>query len=310
MELRQLEYFLAIVEKGNMSAAAKSLHVAQPSMSVSLRNLENELGTQLFDRKGRNLVINEDGIYLANQVKVIEGVLAESVAALSGRKADRFSLVNCVHYLPVGDTGSLVNGFRSKHPQYRVRIGFPESALFARSIIDVELLATNDEIDNSDYIFVGSDRPVLLVPKGHPLSAERSVNLADLSDEEFVVAAGHGNDRKDDRFEGGTLHYILCGQKGISPQVNCEVQWFNEALNLVDRGVGCCIGYDLSWLAGTSYSFLVKPLVDVSQSRNIYLHFSSGTKPTDAAWAFADFVQDYFEETPEHLLRHYKYSPA
>lgn len=293
-----------------MSAAAKCLHVAQPSMSVSLRNLENELGTQLFDRKGRNLVINEDGIYLANQVKVIEGVLAESVAALSGRKTDRFSLVNCVHYLPVGDTGSLVNGFRNKYPHYRVRIGFPESALFARSTIDVELLASSEEIDDSDYIFVGSDRPVLLVPKDHPLSAEHALKLADLANEEFVVAAGQGKDNSNEGFDGRTLHYILCGQKGISPQVNCEVQWFNEALNLVDKGVGCCIGYDLSWLAGTSYSFTVKPLTDVSGGRNIYLHFSSGTKPTDAAWAFADFVQDYFEEAPGHLLRHYGYSPA
>jgi DNA-binding transcriptional LysR family regulator len=307
MELRQLEYFLAIAQHGNMSAAAKSLHVSQPSMSVSLRNLETELGTQLFDRKGRNLVINDDGVYLANQVKVIEGVLAESVAALSGKKTDRSATVNCVHRMPVGDTGALVNGFRTNYPQYRVRIGFPESALFARSTIDVELVAMRDRIDDSSYIFIGEDHPVLLVPSGYPLAEETSVRLADLGDEEFVVAAGHGKKHEDSYFEGGTLHYILCGRKNISPSVTCEVQWFSEALNLVDKGVGCCIGYDMSWLAGSSYHFVVKPLEDVSEDRNLYLHFVSGNKPTDAAWAFADFIQDYFDQAPMQLQRQYGY---
>lgn len=307
MEFRQLDYFLAIVEHGNMSAAAKSLHVSQPSMSVALRNLERELGTQLFDRKGRTLIINKDGLYLANQVKAIEGILAESVAALSGAKRDRSTLVNCVHSMPVGDTGSLVNGFRSRYPEYRVRIGFPESSLFARSTVDVELLAARSMTDDPSHIFLEKDRPVLLVPQGHPLSSADAVRLDDLADEEFVVVAGHGKKRDEDQFQGGTLHYILCGQKGISPSVICEVQWFSEALNLVDKGVGCCIGYDLSWLAGTSYSFSVKPLLDVSEERFLYLRFASGGKPSDAAWAFANYMQDYFERAPEHLQRHYGY---
>ena len=55
MDERRLRYFLAIVEEGSVTAAARELHIAQPSLSQALRSLENELGAELFLRAGRGL---------------------------------------------------------------------------------------------------------------------------------------------------------------------------------------------------------------------------------------------------------------
>ncbi|WP_418060639.1 LysR family transcriptional regulator [Pimelobacter simplex] len=61
MDLRQLEYFLAVVDHGGMNRAAEALHVAQPSLSQSVRRLERELGSPLFHRVGRGLVLAPAG---------------------------------------------------------------------------------------------------------------------------------------------------------------------------------------------------------------------------------------------------------
>ena len=61
MEIQQLEYFRVIAECGSLTKAAQTLHTSQPSLSRSLRSLEDELGTPLFDRVGRNIVLNSAG---------------------------------------------------------------------------------------------------------------------------------------------------------------------------------------------------------------------------------------------------------
>jgi DNA-binding transcriptional LysR family regulator len=61
MDARQLEYFLAIVDHDGFGRAAQQLHIAQPSLSQSIANLERELGVQLFHRIGRGVVLSTAG---------------------------------------------------------------------------------------------------------------------------------------------------------------------------------------------------------------------------------------------------------
>ena len=62
MELLQLWYFREIAHSGHLSRTAEKLHIAQPSLSQMLKRLENELGISLFDRIGKRLVLNENGV--------------------------------------------------------------------------------------------------------------------------------------------------------------------------------------------------------------------------------------------------------
>ncbi len=307
MELRQLKYFLAIAECGSMSSAAESLHVSQPSLSVSLRNLETELGVQLFNRRGRTLELNGDGKYLVDRVRMIEAILAETVAALGHEDEDRERTVNCIHQMPLGNIGTLVNAFRKRNSGFRVRLGFPGSTLFLRSSVDVEIVSTLNRISDDSYIYLGSDQPVVALPLDHRMAKESGVCLTDLKYDDFVVVGAQGKDKRDGSLDGRTLHYLLCGQKGIAPPVVSEVQWVHEALELVERGQVCCFGFDLSWFMGSNYDLVIKPLLDVSMPRNLYLHFMSAGKPSDAAWAFADFLQDYLDAAPELLAQRYGY---
>ncbi|MGY0056317.1 LysR family transcriptional regulator [Streptomyces sp. LZ34] len=87
MDARQLEYFLAIVEHGGFSKAAAALHVAQPSLSQAMANLEADLGVALFHRVGRGVVLSEAGAELLEPSRrVLRDMTAvrDTAAALSG----------------------------------------------------------------------------------------------------------------------------------------------------------------------------------------------------------------------------------
>src|SRR6185436_17126417 len=86
MTLQQLQYFLAAVEHGSFSAAAESLHLAQPSLSEQIRRLEAELGSPLFARGGRGLELTEAGRRLrphAEQVLAAAEEARDSVKEVS-----------------------------------------------------------------------------------------------------------------------------------------------------------------------------------------------------------------------------------
>ena len=71
MEIRVLRYFLAVAQEGNITRAAESLHIAQPSLSKQLMELEQELGTQLLIRGKRHITLTEEGVLLRKRAEEI-----------------------------------------------------------------------------------------------------------------------------------------------------------------------------------------------------------------------------------------------
>ncbi|MBR4079716.1 MAG: LysR family transcriptional regulator [Christensenellaceae bacterium] len=73
MTINQLKYFIAIAEKGNMNRAAESLYISQPSLSAAVRKLEEELGIELFERRGHHIQLNHSGrMFLEHAKKMLE----------------------------------------------------------------------------------------------------------------------------------------------------------------------------------------------------------------------------------------------
>ncbi len=79
MNLQQMRYFLTVAETGNITAAANLLHMAQPPLSRQIKQLEAELGTELFDRSGRHLQLTESGVLLAHRAREILNLTERSL---------------------------------------------------------------------------------------------------------------------------------------------------------------------------------------------------------------------------------------
>jgi LysR family transcriptional regulator, carnitine catabolism transcriptional activator len=128
MELRQLEYVVAIVDEGSFTAAARTSFVAQPSLSQAVRGLEEELGVELFRRVGRGVVVTPVGQAFADRARdVLRGV--EELRSLA--RADEFLLsgrldVVALQTLAVEPGAPLVGAFRRAHPGVAVRVVQPD----------------------------------------------------------------------------------------------------------------------------------------------------------------------------------------
>jgi DNA-binding transcriptional LysR family regulator len=139
MDVRRLRLFLAVVDGGGMTRAAEAEHVSQPSVSQAMRELEGELGTPLFHRIGRRVVLTAAGEALvepARQVlRDIETGRA-AVDAVAGLTAGRLDLV-ALPTLAVDPLAPLVGAFRVEHPGVELALADPVD-----SVDVVELVAS------------------------------------------------------------------------------------------------------------------------------------------------------------------------
>jgi len=124
MDVRQLGAFLAVVEHGTVTAAASAVHVTQPALSQTIKSLERELGTPLFDRVNGRLQLTAAGHALAEPagqvVRDLE-VAREAVAGVAGLETGTLDLV-VLPTLAVDPAAALVGRFRAAHPGVLVRM--------------------------------------------------------------------------------------------------------------------------------------------------------------------------------------------
>ncbi|RMB85423.1 LysR family transcriptional regulator [Streptomyces shenzhenensis] len=130
VERRQLEYFVAIVEHGGFSHAARALHVAQPSLSRAIGNLERELGVTLFHRVGRQAVLSNAGEALAARARL---VLRDLEAFRAAARSLGEGAVGRVDVAATSSSGlepivSIVAELRERHPGVTVSVSSADAA--------------------------------------------------------------------------------------------------------------------------------------------------------------------------------------
>ena len=137
MDERRLRYFLAVVEEGGVTRAARSLHVAQPSLSQSLRTLERELGVELFQRIGRTLRLTAAGEALVGPARQTLRTMDSARAAVGEvvELAAGTLQIAALATLAVDPLSALVGRFRRAHPGIVVRVREPESASTVSTLV-------------------------------------------------------------------------------------------------------------------------------------------------------------------------------
>lgn len=128
MDRRELEYFLAIVEHGSFTAAAQAMHVAQPSLSHAVRNLEKELGGKIFHRLPHGVALTPAGDALvepARQVMRDLSTASASVREVLGLSGGRLDVV-AQTTLAVDPLAELIGAFLRENPKVAVNIADPE----------------------------------------------------------------------------------------------------------------------------------------------------------------------------------------
>jgi DNA-binding transcriptional LysR family regulator len=290
MDARQLEYFLAVVDHGTFNRAAASLHLAQPSLSQSIRNLERELNAQLFHRIGRRVELTEAGramIEPARQVQRDMERTRATVDSVKGLRTGRLEIVS-MPSPAVQPLSRLVGGFLDRHPAMRVdvrAVQTPEAAVeqVRTGAAELGLAGTAQELRSTEVAVLPVERQrfVLLAPPAGPLRPGRPVSLDELAGLTAIVAP-----------RGTRARQILdeLRERGIPVRFGVEAAHRESVLPLVLQGTGVAVvteaWAELARLVGVS-------VLELEPAEHLHISLLSRRAPlTPAAQAFLEYAGD------------------
>jgi DNA-binding transcriptional LysR family regulator len=243
MELRQLTQFCPVADALSFRRAAELLHMAQPPLSVAIRKLEDELGAQLFERRGRSIALTDVG---ADALQRARRVLAE-VDEL--RQVTRLAAAGDTGRVRIGFVGSatysllprLLPLFRRRHPGIELELHESTNeellAQLEAARLDLALVRfpTRSKAGALRMAMVESDQFQAVLPKGHPLAAGRSVTLKALAEYPLI-------DYSSSRVAGLHAMVMLAFQQaGLAPQVAQEATQVQTVISLVESGMGVAL---------------------------------------------------------------------
>jgi DNA-binding transcriptional LysR family regulator len=192
VELRHLRYFVAVAEELNFSRAARRLHIAQPPLSVAIRQLEQELGASLFSRTSREVKLTEAGATLLVGAR---RTLAEAEATVIAAKrvaAGEVGVLRIGHNWSAGfeTLPMLGRAFAERRPDVELvaeelRPNRMTPALRARAI-DVALALYPEIVDDFSYRPIRNESVVAVLSASHALATESAIELELLADEELL----------------------------------------------------------------------------------------------------------------------------
>jgi DNA-binding transcriptional LysR family regulator len=291
MTLQQLRYFLTAADHGSFSSAAESLLMAQPSLSEQIRKLEAELGVPLFTRAGRRLVLTEAGRMLrphaertlAAADEAVESV--KEVRTLTGGTVSFGTFGSAHHYL----LGGLVQDFRRRYPDVRVRVLGQNSAEVADAVrdgvLEAGLIAL--PVDDGGLEVRPSIREENHYVSASPQRAAKPKTIEDLAAAPLILYDGCGV-----HFDPMWRQLAERAQRaGVRLEPQIEVEYLTAALDLTARRLGDTIA-DPSVLVTRGFS---RTLTSVSLDPPLYDTYAFITRRnahlSPATRAFMDLAE-------------------
>jgi LysR family hydrogen peroxide-inducible transcriptional activator len=193
MELHQLAYFVAIVEHGSFTRAARACHVAQPSLSQQVAKLERELGRPLFDRLGRRVELTGAGRALLPEARAILAGVSDArrrVADLEGNAGGALA-IGAVPTVAAFLLPGVLRRFAREHAAVELRVHEADSAeLVERTIggrLDLAIVTDAPEDDRLESNVLFEEPLVVAVPRRRALARRRALDAKALAGEPFVV---------------------------------------------------------------------------------------------------------------------------
>jgi LysR family transcriptional regulator, hydrogen peroxide-inducible genes activator len=290
METHQIRYFLAVSQTGRFTQAAKQCHVSQPSLSIQIAKLEEELGGPLFERTKKGVTLTARGEMFLPRANVILSEMESArkeVEALSNLSMGLVTL-GCLpttgaHVLP-----QILTAFRKSYPKISVQLKEESSPGLARNLEQGEVeLAIVDEAGlkpTLEHVVLLKEDLLLALPPHHVLSQKRSLALKQLAEEPFILMKpGHG-------FRQITLD--LFRRAELTPQVVFESDGIETVQALVAAGLGfSVVPRMVAKVPKVSYVELSQP----QASRTLCLAWRKKSKLSPATQALSRVIQETFK---------------
>ncbi|MFL5826547.1 MAG: LysR family transcriptional regulator [Thermoleophilaceae bacterium] len=294
MELRQLEHFVAVAEERQFTRAARRVHIVQSGLSASIRSLEEELGSRLFERRARHVELTEAGHALLDEARSVLSAAErgrDAVAAVQGLLRGHVHL-GFMQGQPAPELPRALGKFHEDHPKVDIRMFQSGSGPLAEAVrtgrLDFAYVSLpRTDLNGLEVRPLGERRMMLAAGDQHALANRKAVTLEALRDETFIdVSRDWGTRIVTDR---------AFAAAGIERRIAFELNDLFAAEDLVVAGLGVAVMPQLDVTPSDGYR-----LIPITGSRMVW-ELSMVSRAGDLSPAAEELIRRLLEARDDPL---------
>jgi LysR family transcriptional regulator, transcription activator of glutamate synthase operon len=288
MELRQIQYFLSIVNSGSFSAAAEEHFISQSSLSKVIMSLEKEMSVSLFDRSKRRVALTDAGEAFLKHARKVDADYKSMIMELDGYKstADTFKIA-AIPILSQYGLANLIAQFRDMHPYIHFDLEEIDGLNILPGLSDFryDLAFTRHnylDVNKYDHIEICKDKLLVVVSKKNKYVNRESISIKDLINDNFIIF-----DRVTD------LHRLIldeCGKNGFEPTIFYSSTRKVSVFSLVETNIGITLIPSKVYEYHRHPGIVGIPLEEEIEC-NVVLAYLREKQLSNAAKSFVDFLK-------------------
>lgn len=289
MDLLQLRYFQTVARLEHMTHAAQELHIPQPALSKTISNLEKKLGYSLFDRRKKNIYLNEYGKIFLESVDKILAELDNVQCKLNDLSKKKSGDVKLAIFAASNLIPDILSSFHKLHPNINFSLIQHNSNLIIENDFDLCISTSQDKLDdNYTVIPLIKEEIFLSVPLTHTLAKRNSIKLIEIENDNFISLK-----------KGKELRNItddFCNSSGFSPNIIFESDDPSIVRELIKSGQGVAFIPEVSWGGTIGDSMKLLHIDEPACNRTISLIIKNNQYTPQAVSLFRDFIIEYFSK--------------
>lgn len=287
MDLRQLEYFLAVAEEGQFTRAARRLNISQPPLSQQVKLLEEELGVVLFERGGRYSKLTEAGNMLFIRSKQIFDLVDCTKKELSDFKKSQHGTLKIG---TVASSGAFllpkyISSFHQQYPDVSYQIIEGEThyilEILNKGLIDIGFVRTPFKLDMYNHVYESNaTKPMVALYKDANTieNKNKNIKLDVLKDKPLIINS---------RYEKNILE--ACKRYDFKPNIICKCDDIRSILRLVTSGLGIAIA---PFIGKSEFDDLNYKIIDEDSLKSkTYLIWLKGSYLSISAQNFIEYYK-------------------
>lgn len=289
MEFTQIRYFYLAAKYEHLTKAAKELHISQPALTKSIKQLEDELQTELFRRVGRNIVLTDTGKVLykyAVEILSIERDLFSEIETVKSNEQEQVSLiVRCIFSMIPG----IIKGFVKQHPEVSINViqgnGYN---LIKNNNYDLMISGTVDEMNKKECQILFTEPIDIGVSVNHPLASKEYVSIEEMKDTPYIGLT-------DNRVLGKTINNYFI-ENGFTPVTTIACDDAQIIQNLVKAEIGFTMLSRYTFNLSNDPDIKILKLAPNKLERNVYISWRHRSYTPKVVIQLKEYIINYIKD--------------
>ena len=291
--LKELRAFCVTHQEGSMSKASEVLYASQPTISLQIKTLEQEMGVRLFERRGPRLKITTEGEILYEIVKpLVQGIdrVKETFEARFGDLSSGELTIAAEESTILYTLPGPIREFVQQYPGIRLKLenvtGRDGRQMLLADEVDIAVNSMLNSPDNLHFEPFVSYPSSLITPKQHPLAQKDSITLKDIGQYGMILPPAH--------FSSWRLVKMVFALNGASYKVVLEAGGWEVVKRYVSMGLGISIVTSICLTDDDRENFNIMPLDEYFPARKYGVVSREGKSLSAPAQKFVDILINYY----------------